>query len=314
MPAHEFGGVRVALLWHDRAARRPGIGERDEAERLRRPDHDFLCQPRQVQRALHCGCQIFDGEITVTDAVKRIGGGAVKAECLRRHIAVDREPCPGQCGTAQRTAVQPRTRIGKAAPIARKHLDISHQMMAERHGLRALQMRKARHHGVGMVSGAGQQRVGQRNQPRIGRVNRIAHPQAEIGRDLIVARPRGVQAPGYGADQRGELCLGRHVDVFERDVIGHAVRRIIRRDRRQPVRNRLRIRCRQDALRAKHRDMRLRSGNVLPPHPLVERQRGIYRAHDGVRPFAKAPAPHWIGVCLARANRLDPHLTACRLR
>src|SRR3546814_3466452 len=49
-PAHQFGGVGVALLRHDRAARRPGVGQADEAEGLARPNDDFFGEARQVDR------------------------------------------------------------------------------------------------------------------------------------------------------------------------------------------------------------------------------------------------------------------------
>ena len=45
-------------------------------------------------------------------------------------------------------------------------------------------------------------------------VDRVAHPEPEIGRHLIVARARGVQAPGRRADQFGEPRLDIHVDVL----------------------------------------------------------------------------------------------------
>ena len=60
----------------------------------------------------------------------------------------------------------------------------------------------------------------------------VAHPQAEIGRHLVVARARGVQAAGGFADDFLEAGLDVHVDVFERglelepaglDLSAHAV-------------------------------------------------------------------------------------------
>ena len=45
---------------------------------------------------------------------------------------------------------------------------------------------------------------------------RDPHPQPEIGRDLIVARARGVQPAGGRADQFGQPALDVHMDVFER--------------------------------------------------------------------------------------------------
>ena len=74
-------------------------------------------------------------------------------------------------------------------------------MMAERHRLRRLQMREARHHGTGMGERLFGKRPLQIRHLRIKRVDRIAHPEAEIERDLVVARARGVQPPGRRADR-----------------------------------------------------------------------------------------------------------------
>ena len=49
-------------------------------------------------------------------------------------------------------------------------------------------------------------------------VDRLAHPEPEVGRDLVVARARRVQAPGRLADQLPEPRLDVHVDVFERGL------------------------------------------------------------------------------------------------
>ncbi len=46
--------------------------------------------------------------------------------------------------------------------------------------------------------------------------DRAAHPEAEIGRDLVVARARGVEPSGNGPDQLAEPRLDIEVDVFVR--------------------------------------------------------------------------------------------------
>src|SRR3546814_2002085 len=66
------------------------------------------------------------------------------------------------------------------------------------------------------------------------RVDRVAHPQAEIGRDLIVTRARGVQPSGRRADQLGQSRLDVHVNVFERQVFDEAARLLFGLDRSQP--------------------------------------------------------------------------------
>ena len=46
-------------------------------------------------------------------------------------------------------------------------------------------------------------------------VDRLAHPQAEIGCHLVVAAAAGVQALASLADAVSEARLDVHVDVFE---------------------------------------------------------------------------------------------------
>ena len=51
------------------------------------------------------------------------------------------------------------------------------------------------------ASACADQRPHQRRQPLDRRVALAAHPEPEVGRHLVVARPRGVQPPGRRADQ-----------------------------------------------------------------------------------------------------------------
>ena len=53
-------------------------------------------------------------------------------------------------------------------------------------------------------------------------VDGVPHPEAEIGRDLVVARARGVQPPGGGADQLGKPRLDVEVDVLVLGAEGEA--------------------------------------------------------------------------------------------
>ena len=155
------------------------------------------------------------------------------------------------------------------------------------------------------------QRALQRLEPGIGLVDRVAHPQAEVGRHLVVAAARGVQAPGHRADQLGEAALDGHVDVLERPVLGHAVALVLGGDLVEPVLDRLRILGRNHPAGAEHRGVRLARGDVLPPQRLVERDRGVNLAHDRARPFGEAPAPHPVG---ARHAPIVPRFAHVRAR
>src|SRR5438552_17132279 len=47
-------------------------------------------------------------------------------------------------------------------------------------------------------------------------INRVAHIEAKIGRDLVVARACGMKASGGSADQLREPALDIHMNIFER--------------------------------------------------------------------------------------------------
>ncbi len=127
---------------------------------------------------------------------------------------------PASARGAERAFVEPRARIGKPAAVARRHLHIGEQMMAERHRLRRLQMGEARHHGGGVLERLLGERALIGGERGIDLVDRVAHPQPEIGRDLVVARARGMQPAGRRPDQLGEPALDIHVDVLERALEG----------------------------------------------------------------------------------------------
>src|SRR3984885_4873730 len=89
-------------------------------------------------------------------------------------------------------------------------------MMAEGDRLRRLQMGEARHDGCRAVQRTGGEGALQLGDLQKDRVDRVAHPEAEIDGDLVVARARGVQPAGYRADDLGKAAFDVHMDVFER--------------------------------------------------------------------------------------------------
>ena len=162
------------------------------------------------------GGERLEREVAVGDAVERIGGRPVEAERLGGHVAVDRERGSGERRRAKRTFVEALARVPETPRVARQHLDIGHEMMAEGDRLRRLQMGEARHDNCRAFERAGGERPLQPSDLDEDRVDRVAHPEAEIDRDLVVARARGVEAPGRRADDLGEAAFHVHMDVFER--------------------------------------------------------------------------------------------------
>ncbi len=216
--AHQLGRVRVALLRHDRGAGGELVRQRDQADQRRAPDHDLLGEARQMHRGDGGGGERLQHEVAVRDRVERVRHRLVEAERLCGHGAVDWKGGAGERGGAQRRLVRPLARIRKTAAVARRHLHIGEQVVAEGHGLRGLQMGKARHHRRGMLQGLLRQRLLIAVEGLVDGIDGRAHPQPEIGRDLVIARARGVQPPRGRPDQLGEPALHVHMDVFERPL------------------------------------------------------------------------------------------------
>jgi hypothetical protein len=152
--AHQFGGVGIALLRHDRGAGGQVVGQSGEAEHRRHPDHDLLGEPRQMTGRDRGGGQALQREVAVRHRVQRIRHRPVEAQVRGRRMAIDGEGRSGQGRGAQRVLVHPLARIGEAAGVAPEHLDIGHQMMTEGHRLGGLQMGEAGHEVARMLFGS----------------------------------------------------------------------------------------------------------------------------------------------------------------
>ena len=176
VPAHQLGRIGIALLRHDRAAGGPLVTQRDEAERLRRPEDEFFREAREVKRALRGAGEIFDRKIAVRHRVERVARRPVEAERSGGGVAIDRETSAGERRGAERRQVHAGAGIAEAADVAPRHLYISHQMVAERDGLRRLEVGEAGHHAAGMFLRPGEQAALEGREGGERFVDRVAHP------------------------------------------------------------------------------------------------------------------------------------------
>src|SRR5262249_59392127 len=96
----------------------------------------------------------------------------------------------------ERRFIEPHSRIGEPAAVARRHLDIGEEVVTEGDGLCGLQVREARHHGRGMLKRLLRERALVGGERTIDRIDLVAYPELEVGSDLIVARARSMQPPG----------------------------------------------------------------------------------------------------------------------
>ncbi len=165
-------------------------------------------------------------------------------------------------------------------------------MMAEGDRLGRLQMGEAGHRHAGALERARGQRALQLGDPRDQRVDRVAHPEAEIDRDLVVARARGMQTPSGGADDLGEPALHVHMDVLERARELEAPRLDFALDLSKTPRDGLGVGGFDDALAGEHGDVGLRTGDVLGGELTVEVDRGVDLFHDFGRADHEPAAPH----------------------
>ena len=133
------------------------------------------------------------------------------------------------------------------------------------------------------------------------RVDGVAHPEAEIDRDLVVARAGGVEAPGRRADDLGKAAFDVHMDVFERARKRKRPRLDFAFDLGETLGDRLGVGGFDDALGGEHGEVGLGAGDVLGAKLAVEVDRGVDLLHRFGRTANEPAAPHRVAH-------------ACRLR
>ena len=233
----------------------------------------------------------------------------IEAQSLRRPLAIDRKRRAGERRSAERRFVQPFARIAETPAVAREHFDIGKTMMAEGDRLRGLQMREARHDGIGMRLGLGKQRALQREQSAVDSPAGRPHPEPEIRRYLVVARARGVQPAGGVARDLAEPRFDVEMNVFERGFENEAPFGNLRCDPLETRENGVRILPGNDHLVREHVRMRAGACDILFGQPLVEIDRGVYLLHQRGGTAREAPAPHL--VCAHRRSGNPPCAVIC---
>jgi len=135
-------------------------------------------------------------------------------------LAVDRVGGAGQCGSAERHAVDPLAAVGEAFPVALEHFEPGQHMVAEGDRLGGLQVGEAGHDGGCLALGLVQQAGHQSLHFVVDQVDLVAQLQADVGGDLVVAGAAGVQLLAGDADHVGEARFDVHVHIFQLDRPG----------------------------------------------------------------------------------------------
>ncbi len=162
------------------------------------------------------GGEELQREIAVRDTVDGVGRRPVELERGGGLIAIDGKGGSGQRRGAQGAFVETLAAIRQAPAVAPDHLDIGQHVVPEGHRLGRLQVGVARHDRIGVRLGLVDQRGLQVRHSRVELVDGVAHPEAEVGRDLIVARAGGVQTAGRLARDLLEARFDIHMNVLER--------------------------------------------------------------------------------------------------
>ena len=178
----------------------------------------------------------------------------------------------------QRTRAQwqaPALALGerKARAVAREHPEVSQQVMAEIHGLGALQMRVAGHRPVDVLLRARQQRGHQSSDRLLRSHAALARVHRQVGHHLVVARAGRVQPAADRPCDLGQAPLDRHVNVLVADGEREALLAQLGLYVVQAREQRVAIARRDDATVGQHLHVRARLRDVLRPQAPVEGDR-----------------------------------------
>ena len=293
-----------------------------EAELLARPQHELGAEAREVRRAGRAGAEVVEDEVAVGDRVDRVRRHAGEAELARRPCARSvAKFTPGQRAGAER---QQRRLLERRSASARGRARASRRRRAG--GGRGRRAARA----AGACSPAAPSRGARSATSTSVAMQRLDAPstrrgaasrgeQRDVGRDLVVARARGVQLAADRPGELGEPPLDRHVDVLVvRPRTGTCPSRELGLDRVEAGEQRVAVGGGDDALRREHAGVGAGLRDVVRPQAAVEGQRGVERLEGGVlglgearhvrrilRSAAAGPAPRGAGQECERVDLRD---------
>ena len=179
----------------------------------------------------------------------------------------------------------------EAREVAREHGEVSKHVVREEDGLRALQMRVARHDRVGIALRRLDERTLQVGDAAEHGERLAAHIEVRVERDLVVAAARRVQPAARLADRVGQSLLDVHMDVFERDGKVEVTVLDFLQDITKPGDDGIFIRFRDDAALGEHLRVRDAARDILAVHALVEGDRRLEIVDHLIRTLGEATAP-----------------------
>ena len=157
----------------------------------------------------------FDGEVAVARRIEAVGDDALEAQRRGDVAAVDGDRRAGQRGRAERQLIHAAAAIGQPLAVALEFFGVGQPVVGGQHRLGPLQVRVARQDHAGVAVAAADERPLHVGEQAVGAVDRVADPQPQVGRHLVVAAAAGVQLAADVAEPVDEGPLDVHVDVFQ---------------------------------------------------------------------------------------------------
>ena len=154
-------------------------------------------------------------EVAVAGGVEAVGRHAVETQSLGDVGAIDGQAGAGQRGGAQAQHVGPAAAIGQPAAVALELLAIGQPVVRGQHRLGPLRMGIAGQDHVQVAVAAAHEGPLQVDQPLVDLVDRLADPEPQVGRDLIVAAAAGMELAAGVAEPVDQGPLDVHVDIFQ---------------------------------------------------------------------------------------------------
>ena len=229
--------------------------------------------------------------VPVGDAVEGIAHGAVEAQGLGGHEAVDGIGGARQGAAAQGTLVEPGGTVLQALHVSFEHGAVGHEMLCKGDGLGSLEVGIAGHDRRLILLCLTAEHLLQLQDLRRDDADLGADVHTEVQRHLVVAAAGGVQSLARLADPCRQQRFHIHVDIL---VVGrkfHLARLDVREDVRKALDDGLRILPGDDAARTQHLGVGHGAGDILLVEPLVEVDGGIEVVDQFIGLLLKPSAP-----------------------
>ena len=230
-------------------------------------------------------------EIAIRDRVHAVARRARESELGCHQLRVDRQRRARDRSRAQWQNVRARVCVTHALVVAREHVVVREQVMAEQHRLGTLQMRVPGHDGVDVRLRRLAQRQLQRGDAFAHARDRVLQEHAHVGDDLVVTAARRVELCADCAGLLDEAALDRHVDVFVGNRRHERARIQLAADLVERFDDPVAIARGENAARCEHLRVRRTRAHVVRVQSNVEPDRRCERLRVTRRGLAKSAAP-----------------------